>query len=151
MKPLQEKLMTITSWNDEQLDKLCDPRNHRIKYDGLEYWWEHKLVSNNWDLHYIEGFDDYKVPYYWLKFWLSLWQKELAERKINSSKAYLKEMKSYLKATSEAIDIANKPGMKTKTKIKAIRELLPNETVTAIADMLKISKQALHKHLKDES
>ena len=151
MEPLKREIMTITSWSDEQLEKLCNPRNHRIRYDGFEYWWEHKLISNNWDVHYLEGFKDYRVPSHWLKVWLYNWLKELTERRIKSSKIYLKEMQQYLKATEEAINIANKPGMKTKTKIKTIQELLPNETVTAMADMLKISTQALHKHLRDEN
>jgi hypothetical protein len=148
MEPLKENLMTITSWSDEQLEKLCDPKNHRIRYDGFEYWWEHKLVSNNWDIHYLEGFEDYKAPYHWLQFWLHKWANELSERKVKTSKTYLKEMKKYLKATEKAIEIANSPGIKTKTKIEMIQELLPNESITAIADMLKISKQAIHKHLK---
>jgi hypothetical protein len=148
METLKENLMTITSWSDEQLEKLCDPKNHRIRYDGFEYWWEHKLVSNNWDLHYIEGFENYKVPYHWLKVWLHKWAEELADRKIKHSRTYLREMKQYLQATEQAIEIANSPGIKTKTKIEMIQELLPNETVTGMAAMLKVSKQAIHKHLK---
>ena len=58
-------------------------------------------------------------------------------------------MQQYLKATEEAIDIANSKGIKTKTKIEMIQELLPNQSITAMAAMLKISTQAIHKHLKN--
>lgn len=149
MEALNNNLMSKTSWTDEELEKLCDAKNHRIIYDGFEYWWEHKVLSNNWDLHYLEGFGDSKVPYYWLNVWLNKWANELVERKINSSKSYLKEMKEHLKSMGQAIEIAESPGIKTKTKIEMIQELIPNQSITAMAAMLKISKQAIHKHLKN--
>jgi hypothetical protein len=151
MEPLKDNLMSKTSWTDDELEKLCNPKSHRIIYDGFEYWWEHRISSNNWDLHYLEGFKDYKVPYYWLKIWLYKWAKELAERKVDASKSYLKEMQQYLKATEKAIEVADAKGIKTKTKIEMIQELLPNQSITAMASMLKISTQAIHKHLKNEN
>lgn len=148
MEALNNNLMSKTSWTDEELEKLCISKNHRIIYDGFEYWWEHKILSNNWDLHYLKGFANSKVPYYWLTVWLHKWAKELTERKIASSKSYLKEMKRHLKSMEEAIEVAQAPGIKTKTKIKTIQELIPNQSITAMAAMLKISTQAIHKHLK---
>lgn len=149
METLKENLMSKTSWTNEELEKLCDPTNHRIIYDGYDYWWQHKLISNNWDNHYLEGFEDYKVAYHWLKVWLHKWAKELSERKIEASKDYLKEMKQYLKATEKAIEIAKAPGIKTKAKVQMIQELLPNQSITAMASMLNVSRQVLHRHLKD--
>ena len=62
--------MNITSWSDQDLESLCLPENHKITFDGYEYWWYHKMETNGsyitstvlktgkslviW-LHYING------------------------------------------------------------------------------------------------
>ena len=43
--------------------------------------------------------------------------------------------------------ISNNKKLKTKVKIRLIRELMPQETVQYVADVLKISRQAVHRHL----
>jgi len=45
------------------------------------------------------------------------------------------------------MDISKDPKLKTKVKIKMIQELLPSESVTYIAKVLNISRQAIHRHL----
>ena len=35
--------MNKTSWSDQDLESLCLPENHKITFDGFEYWWYHKL------------------------------------------------------------------------------------------------------------
>tara|TARA_R100001086_G_scaffold212467_1_gene128384 strand:+ start:28 stop:285 length:258 start_codon:yes stop_codon:yes gene_type:complete len=74
--------MNITSWSTEDLESLCIPENHKITFDGYEYWWYHKLHGNKWDLHYINGFEDLKKPYSWLQYNLYRWSKELTDRKV---------------------------------------------------------------------
>ena len=98
-------------------------------------------------IHYIEGFDNWKKPYSWLNEWLYKWSQELAIRKIKASSTYLIKMKESLESTKQVIEISNNKRLKTKEKIKMIQELLPDESVTFIANVLNISRQAIHRHL----
>ena len=139
--------MNITSWSDKDLELLCIPENHKITFDGFQYQWYHKIHGNKWDLHYINGFDDWKKPYSWLQAALYNWSKELTTRRIKSSASYFNEMKQTLALTKQVIEIGNNKKLKTKVKIRLIRELMPKETVQYVADILKISRQAVHRHL----
>ena len=139
--------MNITSWSDKDLESLCVPENHKITFDGFQYQWYHKIHGNKWDLHYINGFADWKKPYSWLQATLYNWSKELTARRIKSSTSYFNEMKQTLALTKQVIEIGNNKKLKTKVKIRLIRELMPKETVQYVADILKISRQAVHRHL----
>lgn len=139
--------MNITSWSDEELELLCKPENHKITFDGFEFWWYHKIHGNKWDLHSIKGFEDWKKPYSYLQAWLYKWSKELTERRVKAASSYFYEMKKSLEATKKVMDISNNPKLKTKVKIKMIQELLPNESITYIAKVLNLSRQAIHRHL----
>ena len=137
--------MIKTSWSDNDLEKLTDPKNHRIRFDGYEYVWEHK-INNSWERHAVNNFEDWKRPYASLQYWLWNWSKELMERKMKYANEYLKHMKAYFKNTQRVVEIKNGP-YKTKRKIEMIQELMPSESITFIADVLDISRQAVHKHL----
>lgn len=137
--------MIKTSWSDSDLEKLTNPKNHRIRFDGYEYVWEHK-INKSWERHAIHNFEDYKRPYVSLQSWLWNWSKELMERKMKQASDYFKDMETYLKNTKKVLEIKNGP-YKTKKKIQMIQELMPSETVTFIADVLDISRQAVHKHI----
>ena len=139
--------MNITSWSNKDLESLCNPENHKITFDGFEFWWYHKIHGNKWDLHYVNGFKDWKKPYSWLKENLYKWSKELTDRKVKDASSYFYEMKKNLEATKQVMDISKDPKLKTKVKIKMIQELLPSESVTYIAKVLNISRQAIHRHL----
>ncbi len=139
--------MNVTSWSNEELELLCKPENHKITFDGFEFWWYHKIHGNKWDLHYIEGFEDWKKPYSWIQTWLYKWSKELTDRRVKAASSYFIKMKKNLEATKQVIDISNNKKLKTKQKIKMIQKLLPNESITYIANVLKISRQAIHRHL----
>jgi hypothetical protein len=139
--------MNITSWSTQDLESLCNPENHKITFDGFEFWWYHKIHGNKWELHCVKGFEDWKKPYNWLHANLYKWGQEITERKVKASERYFNEMKSSLEATKKVIEISNNKKLKTKTKIKMIQELLPNESITYIANVLNISRQAIHRHL----
>lgn len=139
--------MNITSWSDDELELLTRPENHKIVFDGYEFWWYHKTHGNKWDLHCINSFDNWKKPYSWLQTWLYKWSKELTDRRVKAASSYFYKMKKNLEATKEVIEISKNKKLKTKDKIKMIQELLPNESITYIANVLKISRQAVHRHL----
>lgn len=142
-----ETLGDMTSWTDEQLEILCKPENHKITFDGYEYFWYHKLNGNKWEIHSVYSFDDWKKPYSWMKWALGAWAKELAQRRKDASNAHFKDMKSYLDKVEQARLIASDSKLKTKYKIAKIQELLPKESITFVASMLNLSRQAIHKHL----
>ena len=48
----------ITSWSDEDLEKLSNPNNHRIRWDNIEYHWEHKINGYKWETHCIDSFEE---------------------------------------------------------------------------------------------
>ena len=139
--------MNKTSWSTKDLESLCIPENHKIIFDGYEYWWYHKIHGNKWDLHYINGFEDWKKPYSWLQTALYRWSKELTDRKVKTASSYFYQMKQDLENTKQVMDISNNKRLKTKEKIKLIMELMPKQTVQYVADVLKISRQAVHRHL----
>jgi hypothetical protein len=139
--------MNKTSWSNEELEMLCKPENHKITFDGFEFWWYHRVNGNKWDLHYIEGFENWKKPYSWMQSWLYKWSKELTDRRIEASASYLNEMKNTLEATKQVLKISKNKKLKTKDKIQMIQELLPKESITYIAKVLDISRQAVHRHL----
>tara|TARA_R100001463_G_scaffold65951_1_gene119282 strand:- start:586 stop:1017 length:432 start_codon:yes stop_codon:yes gene_type:complete len=139
--------MNITSWSNDDLEALCVSKNHKITFDGHEFWWYHKINGNKWELHYINGFEDWKKPYSWLKFNLHKWNKELEDRKQKDYAFYLKDMQEELISVKKMADISKDESIKTKDKIKMIKQLDPDMSVIAIANILRISRQAVHRHL----
>ena len=91
--------------------------------------------------------EDWKKPYSRLQAALYKWSKELTDRKVKSASSYFYQMKQDLEKTKEVMSISNNKKLKTKVKIRLIRELMPKETVQYVADVLKISRQAVHRHL----
>jgi len=136
----------MNSWTNEQLELLCKPENHKIIFDGYEYKWHHKLDGNKWDLHSVYTFEDWKKPYSWLQWALGAWSKELEARRKEASKDHFKDMKVYLYKVEQARLIADS-NLKTKSKIHQLQALLPEESITFISNLLKMSRQAIHKHL----
>ena len=133
--------MNRTSWSDSDLEKLTNRDNHRIRYNGFEYVWEHRL-SSKWELQTEYTKKDWGELYKNLNIWISSWQKELDQRKVKIS-----DFKENLKKTDKAIKTANSP-YKTRKKVQLIKELMPKESVQFIADILQITRQAVYKSLR---
>ena len=54
-----------TSWSTEDLQMLTQVDNHKIMYDGYEYYWLRKL-EDDWERHFILNFTNKKkavLPY----------------------------------------------------------------------------------------
>jgi len=142
-----DTLRDMTSWTDEQLETLCKPENHKIIFDGYEYFWHHKLNGNKWEIHSVYSFDNWKKPYSWMRWALGAWAKELAQRREDAVSTHFKSMKSYLNKVEQARLIASDSKLKTKDKIAEIQKLLPEESITAVASIMNMTRQAIHKHL----
>ena len=146
MEQLKDNMLK-TSWSNEQLEKLCEPKNHRIRFDGFDYVWEHRIDGNKWELHSVFLKPDYKTLYGNMKFWLYQWSRELTDRKINAAEDYLKSMQQYLKATQKAVEIKNS-SMTTKDKIVEVKKVLPEISFKELADILDVSRQIIHRYIK---
>ena len=138
--------MSKTSWSDEDLESLCNPNNHKIYFDGFEYWWQHKIHGNTWEIHSVQPYDTWRKPYGYIKFWLAKYAKELSERRVRDATSISDTMMMH----DEVLKIA-KSSKKTKYKIRAILDLDPDAGITYISNVLQISRQSVHKHVADKT
>ena len=134
--------MNITSWSDQDLKALCDPKNHKIVYDGYDYWWHHKIQGNKWELHSVKGYANWKTHYSHIKYWLYKYAQELSNRRLEESNDILNDMMLH-----DRLLVIAKGNMKTKRKIQEILSISPEAEVTYIAALLNVSRQAIHRHL----
>jgi hypothetical protein len=75
--------MSRTSWSDDDLEKLSRKKNHRVRYNGHNYIWEHRLKGNKWEKHSIDCYDEYRKPLHEIHYWTYNYGKELSERQSN--------------------------------------------------------------------
>ena len=138
-----------TSWSNEQLDKLIDPTNHKITYDGYEYRWYHKINGNKWESHFIKGYKDYNTLYSFLYFWIPLWSKELNERKKEVYRIGIKEVKKELQITKTYVGISERDDLTTKEKIEMMNNLNEITNCDEVATILKVSSTLVRNHLRN--
>ena len=137
-----------TSWSNEHLDKLSDPLNHKVIYDGYEYRWFHKINGNKWELHFINGYEDYNTLYSFLHFWLPLWNKELNQRKKEAYKKGIKKVKEELQITKTYVSISERFDLSTKQKIEIMNNIHKISNSDEVATILKVSPTLVRNHLK---
>ena len=129
-------------FTETQLTHLSKPKNHKIKYDGYDYWWYSKQ-NNKWQKHCIKSFDTAKEVYGYIKYWMHKYQKQSAKNELHLSKIVdnvMNEVRIY--------DIA-KSDLKTIDKIERILCFKPYATPTELTEYLHLSKQNIGKHLKN--
>ena len=59
-------MITKTSWSTEHLQSLTQIKNHKILFDGYEYYWVRKL-EDKWERHFILNFANKKKAFHYLK------------------------------------------------------------------------------------
>ncbi|WP_019669917.1 winged helix-turn-helix domain-containing protein [Eudoraea adriatica] len=131
----------MTSWSNKELEQLIDPNNHKIKFDGFDYVWYHK-INGKWEIHSIEIYDNYEKPYSYLRFWLYEWNKELTSRRRT-------EMRKKLSIEKKVWRICEVLEYDTYKRVLEIHKLDPTLTHKEIADMLNVSKQLVGRYIKD--
>ncbi|QBA63664.1 hypothetical protein [Muriicola soli] len=131
----------MTSWSDKELEALCDPNNHKIRFDGYDYWWYHK-INGKWELHSIKEYENYQKPYSYLEYWRNLWERELISRRRIA-------MKKKLSLEKKIWDICAVLEYETYQKVLEIHKLDPTLTNKEIAAMLSVSQQLVGRYLKD--
>tara|TARA_R110000751_G_scaffold53664_1_gene116086 strand:+ start:744 stop:1133 length:390 start_codon:yes stop_codon:yes gene_type:complete len=129
----------MTSWNDEQLERLVNIDNHKMVKDSAgETRWMSSMVHTKWDIHSIKVFEEEKLAYSWLYFWITKWDDELRLRK--STRAI--QVRKRLKRIKRSVR------MLVSDKILELSELLPSYTHTDIANELGVSRATVTRALK---
>ena len=136
-----------TSWSDEDLAKLCVASSHRVHYDGFGYIWQHN-INGKWELHSVFKYREYSYYLHLIHYWIAKWGKELEERRKESNRKALRELRDKARIQRKVIKIQSYNDMGVKEKAQLLHELLPDEPQQYIADILDISRQAVSKHLK---
>ena len=138
--------MSRTSWSDDDLEKLSRKKNHRVRYNGHNYIWEHRLKGNKWEKHSIDCYAEYRKPLHEIHSWTYNYGKELSERQSKQDSLHYRELKRYLSITARMVRIRENPKLKTRDKIRMVMKTMPKKTAVGIAELLNISRQMVHKH-----
>ena len=83
-------------WSVEDLKSLTQIENHKILFDGYEYYWMRKL-KDDWERHFILNFKDKNKAISYLKYSIVKWDKYLydkttKERRASSYKEIIKTL-----------------------------------------------------------
>ena len=136
-----------TSWSTEHLQMLTQVDNHKIMYDGFEYYWLRKL-EDDWERHFILNFEDSKKAFHYLKYNIDKWQKELNNRlEITVRAKSYKELERMLDVQEMTTKTANSV-LPTIEKINHIK--LINEGVSAeeLSSLLNVKKSIIYRHIR---
>lgn len=132
--------MKKTSWTSNELEKLCNPDNHKITYDRYQYRWYHN-INGKWEIHSIKCFENYKQPYSLLQYNLAKWNKELMSRRFEQARN-----KRMVQRKIELI--CGQQESATAVKVLEIHRMNPSLTQVEISRQLDVSQQLVYKYLK---
>ena len=129
------------AYSYSDLEDLSRIKNHKIIYDGYEYWW-HSYKSGSWSLHFIKPFNDYKSALAYIRYWVYKYSLMLIDEDTEINRI-----------TNEVIDqvriydIVNS-NKNTYNKICEIYTIKPNLTQEEAGKMLGMSKMTISRKLR---
>ena len=96
-----------SKWTLEELESLTKIKNHRIMFDGYEYYWVRKL-NEKWERHFIINFKTKEKAFSYLKYNISKWRKELLKlkNKLENNASY-KDLERILDVQVKTYKIVN--------------------------------------------
>lgn len=130
--------MKFTTQQNRNLSKF---ENHKIVYDGYDYWW-HSRKEDKFTLHCIIPFNNYKTLLINIKCWLPKYLKDSIDSDCIDS--MLKDLFIDVKIK----DIANNIKIDTNNKIKLILELKPDIKPKELSLLLNVTKMTISRKLK---
>lgn len=142
-------LVRKTSWSDGDLSKLCKAENHRIFFDGYEYWWQQN-IKHTWTKQCIKSFDEHNQAYSILQYNLASWIKEDASRQNKRNKQQLRDIKKQAKVSIELSRIVSSD-MQAKEKIVMVLELMPDAQHEDIASILQTSIRTVRRYIRQQT
>lgn len=128
-------------YTKSELKKLSDIENHKIIYDGYDYWW-YSVKDKEFTLHCIIPFNDYKTLLINIKVWIRKYHK--LSIGIDCVELMIQDLLLDVKIKN----IAKDNNIKTNNKIKQILVLKPNVKNKELCSLLSITKMAISKQLK---
>ena len=136
-----------TSWSTEDLQMLTQVDNHKIMYDGYEYYWLRKL-EDDWERHFILNFTNKNKAFHYLKYNIDKWQKELNVRleKTVIADSY-KQLERMLDTQEKTIKMANS-SLPTIEKINHIRLIKEDILAVELSSLLKVKKSIIYRHIR---
>ena len=136
-----------TSWSTEDLQTLTQVDNHKIMYDGYEYYWIRKL-KDDWERHFILNFEDSKKAFYYLKYNIGMWQQELNKRlEITVRAESYKELERMLDIQEKTTKTANSV-LPTIEKINHIKFINEGVSAEELSGLLNVKKSIIYRHIR---
>ena len=134
-------------WSTEDLQSLTQINNHKIMFDGYEYYWVRKL-KDEWERHYILNFKNKKKAFSYLKYSIGKWEKELVKRisKVERIASY-KEIERILYIQEKTLKTA-RSSLPTIEKINHIRLVNKGITADELSNLLNLTKSIVYRHIR---
>jgi len=137
-----------TQWTTEELESLIQINNHRIMYDGYEYFWV-RMLEDKWERHFILNFSNKRKAFSYLKYNIGKWNKELLKRKdISDRITSYKELETILHTQEQTHKILNSE-MPTIEKINHLRLVNNEVSATELSKMLEVSSSMIYRHIRN--
>ena len=137
-----------TQWTTEELESLIQINNHRIMYDGYEYFWV-RMLEDKWERHFILNFSNKRKAFSYLKYNIGKWNKELLKRKdISDRITSYKELENILRTQEQTHKILNSE-MPTIEKINHLRHVNKGVSATELSKMLDVSSSMIYRHIRN--
>ena len=136
-----------SKWTLEELESLTKIKNHRIMFDGYEYYWVRKL-NEKWERHFIINFKTKEKAFSYLKYNIGKWRKELLKlkNKLENNASY-KDLERILDVQVKTYKIVNS-GMPTIERINHIRLVNEDITVSELSNLLDVKSSIIYRHLR---
>ena len=136
-----------SKWTLEELESLTKIKNHRIMFDGYEYYWVRKL-NEKWERHFILNFKTKEKAFSYLKYNIGKWRKELLKLKNElENNASYKDLERILDVQVKTYKIVNS-GMPTIERINHIRLVNEDITVSELSNLLDVKSSIIYRHLR---
>ena len=136
-----------SKWTLEELESLTKIKNHRIMFDGYEYYWVRKL-NEEWERHFILNFKTKEKAFSYLKYNIGKWRKELLKlkNKLENNASY-KDLERILDVQVKTYKIVNS-GMPTIERINHVRLVNEDITVSELSNLLDVKSSIIYRHLR---
>ena len=136
-----------SKWTLEELESLTKIKNHKIMFDGCEYYWKRKL-NEKWERHFILNFKTKEKAFSYLKYNISKWRKELLKLKNKlENNASFKDLERILDVQVKTYKIVNS-GMPTIERINHIRLVNEDITVSELSNLLDVKSSIIYRHFR---
>ena len=137
-----------TSWSTEDLQALTQVHNHKIMYDGYEYYWLRKL-KDDWERHFILNFTNKKKAFHYLKYNIDKWKDELNVRleKTVVAESY-KQLIKMLDTQVKIIKTVNSV-LPTIEKINHIRLIKEGISAAELSSLLNVKMSIVYRHIRN--